>query len=161
MRIDVTAVKYRRWSRSSRFFFLFLLLLSLSFVSVQRGKEICQGISGSGSHRRIRTSITSLLVASVTWGRISSIGGSLITSSVRLSWISGPISSSVRLSWVSGPITSTILNLVSLSVPTAILGRGWRWVVSITSTVRGILFSTILSLVSLSVSTVVLGLRVS
>merc|ERR1719350_2061117 len=162
MRIDVTAVKYRRWSRSSRFFFLFLLLLSLNFVSVQRGKEICQGISGSGSHRRIRTSITSLLVASVTWGRISSIGGgSLVTSSVRLSWISGPISSSVRLSWVSGPITSTILNLVSLSVPTAILGWGWRWVVSITSTVRGILFSTILSLVSLSVSTVVLGLRVS
>merc|ERR1712008_640106 len=70
MRIDVTAVKWRRWSRSSRFFFL---LLSLSFVAVQvqSGKEIFHGISGSGSHRLIRTSITSLLVASVTWGRIT------------------------------------------------------------------------------------------
>merc|ERR1712037_328016 len=90
MRIDVTAVK---WSRSSRFFFFFLFLLSLSFVSgsgfvavqVQSGKEIFHGISGSGSHhRRVRTSITSLLVASVTWGRISSIGRCLVTSSVRL-----------------------------------------------------------------------------
>merc|ERR1712008_313708 len=43
MRIDVTAVKWRRWSRSSRFFFL----LSLSFVAVQvqSGKEIFHGIS--------------------------------------------------------------------------------------------------------------------
>merc|ERR1719222_101430 len=91
MRIDVTAVKFLYWSRSSRFFFLFLL--SLSFVSgsgfvavqVQSGKEIFHGISGSGSHhRRVRTSITSLLVASVTWGRISSIGRCLVTSSVRL-----------------------------------------------------------------------------
>merc|ERR1712166_1508801 len=114
MRIDVTAVKWRRWSRSSRFFFLILLSLSFVAVQVQSGKEIFHGISGSGfhgisgsgSHRLIRTSVTSLLVA---WGRISSIGGSLVTSSVRL-----------RLSLVSGPITSSILNLVSLSVPTAV-----------------------------------------
>merc|ERR1719483_1685162 len=135
MRIDVTAVKWRRWSRSSRFFFLFLLSLSFVAVQVQSGKEIFHGISGSGSHRLIRTSITPLLVASVTWGRISSIGGSLVTSSVRLrlSLVSGPITSSVRwrLSWISGPITSTILNLVSLSL--AVLG--WGLVISITSTV--------------------------
>merc|ERR1711892_704830 len=114
MRIDVTAVKWRRWSRSSRFFFLFLLSLSFVAVQVQSGKEIFHGISGSGSHRRIRTSITPLLVASVTWGRITSIGGSLVTSSVRL-----------RLSLVSGPITSFIWNLESLSVPTVVFRWGW------------------------------------
>merc|ERR1719331_3755853 len=81
MRIDITAVKFLYWSRSSRFFFFFLLSLSFVAVQVQSGKEIFHGISGSGSHhRRISTSITSLLVASVTWGRISSIGGSLVTS---------------------------------------------------------------------------------
>merc|ERR1719362_1806098 len=104
MRIDVTAVKFLYWSRSSRFFFLFLL--SLSFVSgsgfvavqVQSGKEIFHGISGSGSHhRRVRTSITSLLVASVTWGRISSIGRCLVTSLLIASIGGSLVTASVRL----------------------------------------------------------------
>merc|ERR1719331_1872319 len=142
MRIDITAVKFLYWSRSSRFFFFFLLSLSFVAVQVQSGKEIFHGISGSGSHhRRISTSITSLLVASVTWGRISSIGGSLVTSLLVSSIGGSLVTSSVRLSCVSGPISSTILNLVSLTVPIAVLRWGWwvvfGWglVVSITSTV--------------------------